>query len=400
MTREEFFESDFLSQFKDSKDFGDFMVELYRRGVESMLEGELSAHLGYGRHQRGKNPGNSRNGHGSKTIKTEFGQVQIRVPRDRDASFEPLLVPKRARMSEGIESAILSLYARGMSNSDIEAQVRDLYGVEVSTSTISMVTDKVAGDILAWQNRPLESLYMVVWMDAIVFKVREESRVVSKAVHLAVGLRKDGFREVLGMWLARNESAAFWLSVLNDLKARGVRDALISVSDNLSGFTQAVKAAFPEAATQVCVVHQVRNSAKHVAQKHKKDFAKAMRAIYTAPNRDAARAAFDDFDRAWSQKYAYAVESWRRNWDDLTTFLDLPLEIRKTVYTTNVIENLNGKLRMYTRNKLSFPTDDALAKSVFLALRDITSRWSRPVPNWGIIFNQFMILFNDRITSS
>lgn len=373
------------------------MDTLYKRGVETMLQEEIEAHLGYSKNQKRLNPSNSRNGYGKKTIKTAQGEFDISVPRDRNAEFEPQIVPKRSTLSEGIESLIVSLYAKGMSNSDIEAQLNELYGFNVSTSTISVVTDKITGDIIAWQNRPLESVYLIVWMDAVVFKVRENSRVVNKAIYLAVGLRGDGKKEVLGMWLGKNESASFWMSVLTDLKTRGVQDILITVTDNLNGFTDTITQVFPDSTKQICVVHQIRNSARYVVWKDKKEFTKDLKYIYTAPNQQAARAALEDFKLKWNSKYSYAVDSWYKNWDELTVFLDFPVEIRRIVYTTNLIENLNGKIRKYTKNKLSFPTDEAVKKSVYLALGEVTKKWTMPIHNWGLILNQFMTIFENRV---
>ncbi len=400
MDKDDLLNEEFLKQFKNSKDFGNFMDTLYKRGVESMLKGEIEAHLGYAKHQVKPDKTNSRNGYGRKRIKTQHGEFEIQVPRDRNSEFEPQVVPKRSQLSEGVESLIVSLYAKGMSNSDIEQQLIELYGFNVPTTTISVVTDKIAGDIQAWQNRPLESTYLVVWMDAIVFKVRENSRVVNKAIYLAVGLRQDGLKEVLGMWLGKNESAAFWMSVLTDLKTRGVQDILITVTDNLNGFTETIRNVFPESDTQICVVHQIRNSARYVVWKDKKEFTKDMKHIYTAPNKEAAKAALGDFKNKWNSKYSYAVDSWYRNWDELTVFLDFPVEIRKIIYTTNLIENLNGKIRKYTKNKLSFPTDDAVKKSVYLALTQVTKKWTMPIRNWGIILNQFMTIFENRLTDN
>lgn len=373
------------------------MDTLYKRGVETMLQGEIEAHLGYSKNQKRLDPDNSRNGYGKKTIKTEQGEFDISVPRDRKAEFEPQIIPKRSTLSEGIESLIVSLYAKGMSNSDIEAQLNELYGFNVSTSTISVVTDKITGDIIAWQNRPLESVYLIVWMDAVVFKVRENSRVVNKAIYLAVGLRGDGKKEVLGMWLGKNESAAFWMSVLTDLKTRGVQDILITVTDNLNGFTHTITQVFPDSTKQICVVHQIRNSARYVVWKDKKEFTKDLKYIYTAPNQQAARAALEDFKLKWNSKYSYAVDSWYKNWDELSAFLDFPVEIRRIIYTTNLIENLNGKIRKYTKNKLSFPTDEAVKKSVYLALGEVTKKWTMPIQNWGLILNQFMTIFENRV---
>jgi len=397
MKKEEILNSDFLKQFKDSKDFGNFMDELYKRGIEAMLEGELEAHLGYAKHTQNTQTDNYRNGYGKKKIKTENGELDIKVPRDRKSDFQPQIIPKRSRLSVGIENLIISLYAKGMSNSDIEEELHEIYGFNVSTSTISIVTDKITNDIIAWQNRPLEPVYLIVWMDALFFKVRENSRVINKAIYLAVGLKQDGKKEVLGMWLGKNESAAFWMSVLTDLKSRGVEDILITVTDNLNGFTETVKNVFPTAETQICVVHQIRNSTKYVVWKDKKEFATDMRYIYTAPNKEAAKAALEDFKNKWNNKYSYAVDSWYRNWDDLTVFLEFPVEIRKIIYTTNIIENLNGKIRKYTKNKLSFPTDEAVKKSVYLAVMQVTKKWTQPIRNWGIILNQFITIFDGRI---
>jgi len=396
----EFFKTEVLSKLKDTKDFEAFLSELYKRGVEAMLEGEIEAYLGYAKHQQKGDGSNYRNGYQKKKVKSEYGVVDIKVPRDRNSDFEPQVVRKRSRLSQGIENIIVSLYAKGMTNSDIEAQLREIYGINVSTTAISLITNKISNDIIAWQNRPLEPIYFVLWLDAVVFKVRENSKVINKSLYLAVGLRPDGRKEVLGMWLGKNESASFWMSVLTDLKARGVKDILITVTDNLKGFSQTIKSVFPQSDTQICVVHQIRNSTKYVVWKDKKEFTRDMKQIYTAPNEQAARAAFEDFKNKWNDKYSYAVTSWQRNWDELTTFFNFPLEIRTIIYTTNIIENLNGKIRKYTKNKMSFPTDDALKKSVYLAIRQITKKWTQPIRNWGLIFNQFMIIFADRINNA
>ena len=339
-----------LNQFSTGKELNDFLKALQKRGIEKMLEGEFNDHLGYDKHQ--KSPAtNVRNGTTKKTIRTSFGESQIRVPRDRDSSFNPMIVPKRQSMVDGLENVILSLYAKGMSNSDIEQQIREVYNFDISTSTISRITDAVTNDIIIWQNRPLEPVYLIVWMDGIVFKVREGSKVINKTVYIAVGLRRDGKKEVLGLWLGKNESAAFWMSVLTDMKARGVEDILITATDNLNGFTQTIKNVFPESATQICVVHQIRNSSRYVVWKDKKAFTADMKHIYNAPTEQAAKAALEDFAEKWESKYSYAIKSWRDNWDELTVFFEFPVEIRKIIYTTNLIENLNRKIRKYTKNK-------------------------------------------------
>ena len=396
MKKEDLLNSDFLKQFKSGKELEIFLSRLHKRGIEQMLEGELDGHLGYDKHAK-SDQSNARNGHGSKTIKTDFGETRIDVPRDRDGSFEPVIVPKRRSMAEGVESLVVSLYAKGMSNADIEEQLLEMYDFRLSTSAISRITARVTEDITAWQNRPLEEVYLIVWMDGIVFKVRENSRVVNKTVYIAVGLRRDGRKEVLGLWLGKNESAAFWMSVLTDLKARGVMDILITATDNLNGFTDTIRNVFPDSRTQICVVHQIRNACRYVVWKDRKEFTADMKLIYDAPTREAAQAALDDFAAKWEGKYGYAIKSWRDNWQELTVFFDFPVEIRRIIYTTNLIENLNGKIRKYTKNKLSFPTDEAVIKSVYLAVREATKKWTMPIRDWGLVLNQFLIIFAGRV---
>lgn len=396
MKKEELLTDEFLKQFKSGEELNSFLQQIQKRGIEKMLEGEMDVHLGYEKNRKRKTT-NARNGYGKKKVKTSLGESQIQVPRDRQASFNPMIVPKRGSMVDGLENVIVSLYAKGMSNSDIEEQIREVYNFDVSTSAISRITDKVTGDIVVWQNRPLEPVYMIVWMDGIVFKVREDSKVINKTIYIAVGLRKDGLKEVLGLWLGKNESASFWMNVLTDLKARGVEDILITATDNLNGFTDTIRSVFPQSKTQICVIHQIRNAGKYVVWKDKKEFAKDQKAIYAAPTKQAAEAALKDFDDKWSSKYKYAVQSWQNNWEDLTVFFEFPLEIRKIIYTTNLIENLNGKIRKYTKNKLSFPTDEAVMKSVYLAVREATKKWKMPIRNWGIILNQFLTIFDERV---
>ena len=396
MNKDDLLSDEFLKQFKTGEELSSFLKSIQKRGIEKMLEGELDAHLDYEKHQP-SDSSNSRNGYTTKKVKTSLGETSIKVPRDREASFNPMLVPKRANMVDGIENVIISLYAKGMSNSDIEEQIREVYDFNVSTSTISRITDKVTNDIVAWQNRPLEPVYLITWMDGIVFKVRENSKVINKTMYIAVGLRRDGKKEVLGLWLGKNESAAFWMGVLTDIKARGVQDLLITATDNLNGFTDTIKNVFPESKTQICVVHQIRNACRYVVWKDKKEFTKDMKSIYDAPTKNAAKAALEDFAQKWEHKYSYAIKSWRDNWEELTAFYEFPLEIRKIIYTTNLIENLNGKIRKYTKNKLSFPTDEAVMKSTFLALREATKKWSMPIRNWGIILNQFLTIFEKRV---
>ncbi|EGJ70796.1 transposase mutator type [Bacteroides coprosuis DSM 18011] len=396
MKTEDLIPDEFFKQFKTGEELQNFLKSIQKRGIEKMLEAELDAHLDYDKHSHRKEE-NSRNGYSTKTIKTSYGNDQIKVPRDRDASYNPMIIPKRKSMVEGLEHVIVSLYAKGMSVSDIEEQIREVYNFDVSGATISRITDAVTADIVAWQNRPLEPVYLIVWMDGIVFKVREGSKVINKTIYIAVGLRRDGLKEVLGLWLGKNESSSFWMSVLTDLKARGTEDVLITATDNLNGFTDTIRTVFPESKTQICIVHQVRNACKYVVWKDKKQFTTDMKNIYNAPNKEAAAAALEDLSVKWESKYSYAIQSWRKNWDELTVFFEFPLEIRKVIYTTNLIENLNGKIRKYTKNKLSFPTDDSVMKSVYLAVREATKKWSMPIKNWGIILNQFLIIYKERV---
>jgi transposase-like protein len=284
-----------------------------------------------------------------------------------------------------------------MSVSDIAEQIKAVYNFEISTASISRITEKIVEDIHAWQNRPLERLYMVVWMDGIVFRVREDHRVIDKTMYIAIGLRQDGIKEVLGIWLGKNESASFWLAVLTDIKSRGVEDILITATDNLKGFVEAIAAVFPQTTKQICVVHQIRNSCKYVPWKERKAFIADLRTIYEAKDREAAEMALELVDQKWGGKYSIAIKSWRNNWETLTPFLEYPLEMRKIIYTTNTIENLNGKIRKYTKNKLSFPTDEALKKAVYLAVMEASKKWTQPIQNWGLILQQFVIMFESRI---
>jgi len=296
MKKDDFLSDEFLKQFTTGQELTNFLKQVQTRGIEKILGGELDAHLGYDKHSKAKTD-NARNGYGKKKIKTSLGETEILVPRDRKSTFNPLIVPKRGNMIDGVENVIISLYAKGMSNSDIEEQMREIYGFNLSTTTISRITDKITDDIMAWQNRPLEPVYLIVWMDGIVFKVRENSKVINKTIYIAVGLRQDGLKEVLGLWLGKNESSSFWMSVLTDMKVRGLEDILITATDNLNGFTDTIRSVFPESRTQICVVHQIRNASRYVVWKDKREFSKDQKAIYTAPNRQAAEAALKDFDK-------------------------------------------------------------------------------------------------------
>lgn len=389
---------DFFKQFKNKEEFQDFFQSLFKEGVEAMLQAELDEHLGYEKHSpEGYHSGNSRNGSSKKTIKTEsLGDVVLNIPRDRNASFSPLVVPKHQRMSEKIEETIIGLYSRGMTTRDIEEQVKDIYGIDISETTVSNVTNKLLDNIKAWQTRPLESVYFIVWMDGISFKIRQNNKIINKTIFLVIGLNNHGKKQVLGMWVNETESASFWLQVLTDLKARGVEDILIACTDNLTGFTQAIHGAFPKTITQLCVVHQIRNSCKYVVWKDRKEFVADLKHVYGAPTREAAEEALNAFSLKWQQKYGYAILSWRNNWQELTSYFDFPLEIRKIIYTTNIIESLNSGIRKYTKTKTTFPDDQAALKAVYLAINNLEKKWGQSIHNWGLILNQFMTIFDKR----
>lgn len=392
------FSKDFFKQFKDREEFHSFFNQLFKQGIEEMLKAELDEHLGYEKHSpEGRNSGNSRNGFYKKKVKTEsLGDMVLNIPRDRNSEFEPQLVPKGSRMSDRLEEAIIGMYSRGMSNADICDQVKDAYGVEVSEGTITNVTNRIQEQVKSWQQRPLESVYFTVWMDGIVLKVRHNGKYVNKCIYLVIGLRQDGLKEVLGMWLAETESASFWMSVLTDLKVRGVEDILIACTDNLKGFTDAIKGVFPQTITQLCIVHQIRNSCKYVVWKDRKSFCANLKEVYAAPNRQAAEDALQALDEKWGHKYRLAIQSWQNNWENLSSYFDYPLEIRKIIYTTNTIENLNRGIRKYTKTKVQFPDDLSAQKAVYLAIINIEKKWNMPVQNWGIILHQFLTIFENR----
>lgn len=389
---------DFFKQFKNKEEFRSFFNELFKQGVEEMLRAELDAYLGYEKYSKeGYGTGNSRNGSYSKKVKTEnLGEVLLNIPRDRNSEFEPQLIPKGQRMSDKLEEAITGMYSRGMTTSDISAQVKEIYGLDVSEGTISNVTNRIIEHVKEWQSRPLEQVYLTVWMDGIMLKIKQNGKYVNKCVYIVIGLKNDGLKEVLGMWLAETESAAFWLSVLTDLKARGVEDILIACTDNLTGFTQAIKGAFPNAVTQLCIVHQIRNSCKFVVWKDRKEFCADLKNIYAAPTIEAAEKALVAMDLKWGTKYKYAIQSWQNNWENLTQFFNYPIEIRKIIYTTNTIENLNRGIRKYTKTKVQFIDDNAALKAVYLSIKNIEEKWNMPIQNWGIILHQFLTIFGNR----
>lgn len=386
-----------LKKIKSQEEFEEFIQRLYKQGLEALLKAEINEHLGYDKHDPvGKNSGNSRNGFSRKTLKTNLGEVPLELPRDRNSTFDPIVVPKHQRMSAKIEHAIITMYSRGMSTRDIEDTIKDIYGVEISEGSISNITGSVIEDIKEWQQRPLDPVYFVVWMDGMVVKVRQNGKVIGKTIYLMIGLKHTGLKEVLGMWISETESASFWLNVLTDIKARGVNDILIASTDNLTGIRQAIKSAFPQTITQLCVVHQIRNSMRYVVWKDRRQFLADLKNVYRAINRDMAYDALEDFAKKWGSKYAYAIKSWKDNWDELTAYFDYPQEIRRIIYTTNAIESLNSNIRKYTKTKTVFPDDQAALKAVYLAIVNKEKKWTHPIRDWGSVINQLIIKFGDR----
>ncbi len=373
-------------------------ARLFATTLEQMLEAELTAHLGYQPYAaEGRNSGNSRNGKRGRQVRSSGGDVTIQVPRDRNSSFQsPLLEPYQSSTNE-LEEKIIGLYAKGISTRDIQETLRDLYGVEVTPTTISTITDKVWSLVEAWQNRPLATIYPIVFLDALHLKLRRDGKVVNTAIYIVLGVDLDGQRDVLGHWVGDGaEGANFWLSVVTDLQARGVADIFIACVDGLTGFKAAIQAVFPQTHIQRCVIHQVRHSLNYVSWKDKAAFANDMKAIYQAPTREAAEAKLLRLGEKWNKHYAIAVRSWESNWEDLTTMFDYPPDIRRLIYTTNNVESYNGQLRKVTKTKGAFPSAEAVRKLLFLVTRNITRKWTMPVLNWASILNQLAIRFADR----
>jgi transposase-like protein len=368
--------------------------------IEAALAAELGHHLGYAPGaDRPENASNQRNGSTSKTVLTGDGQVRIETPRDRDGSFEPLLVPKHARRFTGFDDKIMALYARGLTVREIQGFLLETYGTEVSPDLISTVTDGVLAEVTAWQNRPLEPVYAVVFFDALRVKIRDEGVVRNKAVYLALGVRRDGTREILGIWIETTEGAKFWMKVFNDLRTRGVLDILIAVTDGLTGMPSALEAVFPKTTLQTCIVHLIRNSLDYVSWKDRKALAAALRPIYAAPTVEAAEAALDAFEAGeWGRKFPTVVAAWRRAWERVIPFFAFPAPIRRVIYTTNAIESVNSGVRKIIKTRGHFPTDEAATKLIWLALRNITARWVNAAYDWKQAMNQFAILYEDRFT--
>jgi len=381
------------------EDIRNLFKETIAEFVENGLDAELDDELGYSRYDyKNKDTDNSRNGHSSKTLRTSFGDVEVSVPRDRKGQFEPQILKKnQTSISQDVEEKILSMYAKGMTTSDIEAHIRDIYGIEISDTTISRITDKILPVAKEWQQRPLESIYTVVFMDAIHYHVRSEGQIVKKAVYIAIGINLDGRKDVLGMWVGENESAKFWATVLNGLRNRGVEDIFIACTDNLTGFSSAIEAVFPKTEIQNCIIHQLRNSGKYVSYKDIKALMADLKAVYAAVDEAAALDALDTFSERWDKKYPKISQSWRDNWANLSTYFKFPQEVRRLIYTTNTIEGFNRQLRKVTKSKSVFPTDDSLLKMLYLAMMDITKKWTGRRQDWSVIYAQMAIFFGDRI---
>ena len=390
-----------LADYKKPEDLigeNGILKQLTKAIVERALQAELAAHLGHDKHEAVANEsGNTRNGSSAKTLKGDFGTLPIEIPRDRDGSFEPQLIAKHQTRWTGFDDKILSLYARGMTVREIQSHLQEMYGTEVSPTLISSVTDAVMDEVTAWQARPLEALYPIVYLDCIHAKVRDAGAVRVKAVYLALGVNLDGAKELLGLWVAQTEGAKFWLQVVTELKNRGVQDIFIACVDGLKGFPEAIEAVFPKTAVQLCIVHMVRYSLNFVSWKLRKTVAAALRVIYTAATIEEAERRLTEFDAKWGADYPSIVQSWRRNWARIIPFFDYPAEIRKVIYTTNAIESVNMSLRKVTKSRGSFPNDDALIKLYYLALRNISKKWTMPVQNWKEALNRFTIMFDERM---
>lgn len=380
-------------------DIQDLFKETIAEFMENGLDAELDEELGYSKYDyKNKDTDNSRNGHSKKTLRTSFGNVDVSVPRDRKGEFEPQLLKKnQSSVSQDIEEKIISMYAKGMSTSDIEAHIRDIYGVEVSDTTVSRITDKILPLAKEWQQRPLEAVYAVVFLDAIHYHVRSEGQIVKKAVYISIGINLDGKKDVLGMWVGENESAKFWASVLNNLRNRGVEDIFIMCTDNLTGFTNAIEAVYPKTDVQNCIIHQIRNSTKYVSYKDLKALMSDLKAIYTAIDEESALYNLEVFASKWDSKYPKISQSWRDNWANLSTYFKFPQEIRRLIYTTNAIEGFNRQLRKVTKSKSVFPTDDSLLKMLYLAMIDITKKWTGRRQDWSKIHAQLAVYYADRM---
>lgn len=393
-----------LKEYKNPEDLigkDGILKQLTKRLVEKAMESELTHHLGYEKNSpAGNNTGNSRNGKTSKNIKGDFGEVPIDVPRDRTGAFQPQIIKKNQTRFDGFDDKIISMYARGMTTRDIQAHLQDIYGVEVSPDLVSTVTDSVINEVKEWQNRPLEEIYPVLYLDATILKVRSEGRIINKSAYLALGITLAGTKDVLGIWLEQNEGAKFWMKIMTELKNRGVQDIYIACVDGLKGFPEAIEALFPKTEVQLCIVHMIRNSLRFVSWKDRKSVAADLKAVYQAVTEEQAQMRLSEFARKWDTKYPTISKSWTANWPRLIPFFAYPEDIRRIIYTTNAIESLNYSLKKTIKNRASFPNDEAAVKLLYLSLKNIMKKWTMPVRNWGSALNQFAVLYGDRMPIS
>jgi len=379
------------------EDLQEFMREMTKEVIEALYEGEITDHLGHRRHARSEN-GNIRNGHTTKSVKSAVGELELDVPRDREGSYEPKIVRKRQKDITGLEERVISMYGLGMSTRDIQSHIEEIYGYSLSPESVSTITDTVLDRAKAWQNRPLQPVYAIVYMDALVIKLREERSIKPAVLYGIIGITLDGYKECLGLYLSREpESSRFWLSVMNELKNRGVKDILIFSVDNLKGISESITAAFPVSEIQKCIVHQIRNSLKHVSWKERWEVAQSLKKIYTAASEEAGLQALEDFKHQWDGKYPHVSKSWERNWSELATFFKYSKEIRKLIYTTNPIESFNRSLRKVSKNRPVFPHENAVIKVYYLATMRIEKKWTQKIRDWGQIYSQLLIQFNERL---
>lgn len=386
-------------QIKTQDDLADLSRLLLKAAIERVMAAELEDHLGYSKHSpEGHNSGNSRNGHSKKTIKGDFGELELKTPRDRNGEFNPQMIAKGKTRINKLDQQILALYARGMTTRDIADALQEMYGADVSPTLISKVTEAVMDEVQAWQNRPLESLYPILYLDGIVVKVHQDKRVIKKTVYVALGVNTEGQKELLGLWIAETEGAKLWLSVLTELQNRGVEDVFIACVDGLTGFPDAINTAFPKAQVQLCIVHQVRNSLKYVSYKDRKAVASDLKRVYQSATAEEAEMELSAFEEAWGEKFPSIGKSWRNNWDNLITLFDYPDDIRKAIYTTNAIESLNSVIRKAIKHRKIFPSDNSVMKVVYLAMEKASAKWTMPIRNWKAAMNRFEIMFSDRFT--
>lgn len=382
---------------KTAQDLSGALKDMFKGALQEMMNAEFDSSMGYSKYDKKSEKTNYRNGTTKKKLKSEFGEFEFETPRDRNGEFEPQIVPKNTRDVSGIEDKIISLYGRGLTTREINEQIQDLYGIEVSATMVSNITDQIIPQIKEWQERPLDDVYPFIFIDAVHFSVREDNRVVKKAAYIVLGINSEGFKEILGIWIGENESAKYWLGVLNELKQRGVKDILIICSDNLTGIKDAINTAFPNTIQQRCIVHMIRNSVRYVNYKDLKQFTKDLKLIYTSTNEEKAYQKLQEVKNKWKDKYLTSFRTWEENWDAICPFFQFSDYIRKIMYTTNTIESLNRQFRKYTKTKSVFPTDMALMKCLYLSTKNISKKWDQSYRNWGTILSELSIMFDGRI---